>query len=241
MTFSVKTEGSDGIKAIISAISTLVDEGRFVADTEGITFRGMDPSHVGLIDILWPSSAFKRYGYEGDMWFRVNVDWLSKLIRGIDKKDDVEIGISEKNMLLIAIGKKKYEMRLIEDSPTESPLPKVAFDAKIEIDSKIFNKVLRDVHVMSDYITISSTKSGAIFSGAGNMGKVTIDADVKNIEVKADCSGSYSLEYLSPLVKAIGSAAKTVTCEYSKEQPLRIEFMIKDVRIHFYLAPSVNN
>ena len=244
MTFSVKTEGSDGIKAVMSAISTLVEEATFVANAAGITFRGMDPSHVGLIDILWPSSAFERYECDGDIKFGVSVDELLKLLKRAGKKDDIEISISEKNMLLISMGKdKKYEMRLIESSVTDSPLPKVTFDARIEIDSKMFNRVLGDVRVISDYIVISATKSGATFSGTGNMGKVTVElgADIKSIEVKTDCSGSYSLEYLTPLVKAVGDTAKIITCEYSEEQPLRIEFMIRDVRIHFYLAPSVNN
>ena len=226
----------------MSAISTLVEEATFVANAAGITFRGMDPSHVGLIDILWPSSAFERYECDGDIKFGVSVDELLKLLKRAGKKDDIEISISEKNMLLISMGKdKKYEMRLIESSVMDSPLPKVTFDARIEIDSKIFNRVLGDVRVISDYIVISATKSGATFSGTGNMGNVTIHADIKNIEVKTYCSGSYSLEYLTPLVKALGDTAKIITCEYSEEQPLRIEFMIRDVRIHFYLAPSVNN
>ena len=49
MTFGAKTSGSDDLKAIISAISTLVEEATFVATAEGITFRGMDPSHVALL------------------------------------------------------------------------------------------------------------------------------------------------------------------------------------------------
>jgi len=43
LTFAAKTSGSDDLKAIISAISTLVEEATFVATAEGITFRGMDP------------------------------------------------------------------------------------------------------------------------------------------------------------------------------------------------------
>ena len=57
MTFGAKTSGSDDLKAIISAISTLVEEATFVATAEGITFRGMDPSHVALIDISWPATG----------------------------------------------------------------------------------------------------------------------------------------------------------------------------------------
>ena len=61
MVFSAKTNGADEWKAIISAISTLVEEATFEATVEGISFRGMDPSHVALIDINWPNSAFEKY------------------------------------------------------------------------------------------------------------------------------------------------------------------------------------
>ena len=46
MEFSAKTNTSDEWKAIISAISTLVEEATFEATVEGVSFRGMDPSHA---------------------------------------------------------------------------------------------------------------------------------------------------------------------------------------------------
>jgi proliferating cell nuclear antigen len=253
LTFVAKTGGSDELKAIISAISTLVEEATFVANTEGITFRGMDPSHVALIDILWPNSAFERYECDSDIKFGVRVDEFSKLIKRASKKDSIEISISENNMLLVTIGKnKKYKMRLIESSVTDTPLPKITFDVKIGLTTGTFDKILGDVHVVSDYLTISTTESGAVFSGKGDAGEVTIgmslgkeedDADsIKSMDVKADGAGSYSLEYLNPVVKAVGSTAEIITCEYSESKPLRIEFMVANIgRIHFYLAPRVDN
>ena len=73
MTFEAKTSGSDDLKAIISAISTLVEEATFVATAEGISFRGMDPSHVALIDISWPNSAFEKYECDSDIKFGVRI------------------------------------------------------------------------------------------------------------------------------------------------------------------------
>ena len=125
MTFGAKTSGSDDLKAIISAISTLVEEATFVATAEGISFRGMDPSHVALIDISWPNSAFEKYECDSDIKFGVRIDEFSKLIKRADKKDSIEISISDQNMLLVTVGKnKKYKMRLIESSATDTPYQK---------------------------------------------------------------------------------------------------------------------
>lgn len=248
LVFSAKTSGSDDLKAIISAISTLVEEATFVANAEGITFRGMDPSHVALIDISWPNSAFEKYECDNDIKFGVRVDEFSKLIKRAEKQDSIEIGISEDNMLLVTIGKnKKYKMRLIESSASDTPLPKIPYDAKIGLMSSAFDKILGDVQVVSDYLTINATTSKAEFSGKGDSGEVVIDLEkgmeqLTDISVKQESIGTYSLEYLNPVVKAVGTTAGSVTCEYSSAKPLRIEFKVANIgRIHFYLAPRVES
>lgn len=246
--FSAKTSGSDDLKAIISAISTLVEEATFVASAEGITFRGMDPSHVALIDISWPNSAFEKYDCDSDIKFGVRIDEFSKLIKRADKKDSIEISISEENMLLVSIGtNKKYKIRLIESSATDTPLPKIPYDTKVVLSTTTFDKILGDVQVVSDYLTIHSTESKAEFSGKGDSGEVVIELEkgkeeILEFEVKDDSIGTYSLEYLNPVVKAVGTTANSITCEYSSAKPLRIEFKVANIgRIHFYLAPRVES
>jgi len=248
LVFSAKTSGSDDLKAIISAISTLVEEATFVANAEGITFRGMDPSHVALIDISWPNSAFEKYECDSDIKFGVRIDEFSKLIKRAEKKDSIEISISEDNMLLVTIGKnKKYKMRLIESSATDTPLPKIPYDAKIELSTTAFDKILGDVQVVSDYLTIKAAESSAEFSGKGDSGEVVINLEkdneeIQDLTVKEDSDGTYSLEYLNPVVRAVGTTAGTITCEFSSAKPLRIEFKVANIgRIHFYLAPRVEN
>ena len=248
LVFSAKTSGSDEWKAVISAVSTLVEEATFEATVEGISFRGMDPSHVALIDINWPNSAFEKFDCDSDIKFGVRIDEFSKLIKRADKSNPIEINISEDNMLLVTIGKnKKYKMRLIESSASDTPLPKIPYDSKITLPASTFDKILGDVQVVSDYLTINSSKSQAEFSGKGDSGEVNIvlgknKEELTELEVKADSSGTYSLEYIIPLVKAVGTTVETITCEFSSAKPLRIEFKVANLgRIHFYLAPRVEN
>lgn len=248
MVFSAKTSGSDDLKAIISAVSTLVEEATFVASAEGITFRGMDPSHVALIDISWPNSAFEKFECDSDVKFGVRVDEFSKLIKRAAKQDGITISISEDNMLVVSIGSnKKYKIRMIESSATDTPLPKIPYECTIELATSAFDRILGDVTVVSEYLTIKAAESKAEFSGQGDSGEVSIHVEkgseeMQSLDVKAPGEGTYSLEYLSPVVKAVGTAAKTVTCEFSDAKPLRIEFKVANIgRIHFYLAPRVES
>ena len=248
MVFSAKTSGSDEWKAVISAVSTLVEEATFEATVEGISFRGMDPSHVALIDINWPNSAFEKYNCDSDIKFGVRIDEFSKLVKRADKSDSIEINISDDNMLLVTIGKnKKYKMRLIESSASDTPLPKIPYDSIIALTSSAFDKILGDVQVVSDYLVINAIKNQAEFSGKGDSGEVNIilengKGEITELDVKAESKGQYSLEYLNPIIKAVGSTVETVTCEFSTAKPLRIEFKVANLgRIHFYLAPRVES
>ena len=248
MEFYAKTNTSDEWKAVISSITTLVEEATFEATVEGITFRGMDPSHVALIDISWPNSAFEKYNCDSDIKFGVRVDEFSKVIKRAEKKESIEISISDDNMLQILIGKnKKWSMRLIEGSASDTPLPKISYDSKIGLSSSTFDKILGDIDVVSDYLSIKTTTNNAEFSGKGDSGEAVINFEkgmegLEEITVNQECTGTYSLEYLNPIVKAMGSTSDSIICEFSSGKPLRIEFKVSNIgRIHFYLAPRVES
>ena len=248
MEFSAKTNTPDEWKAIISAISTLVEEATFEATVEGVSFRGMDPSHVALIDISWPNSAFEKYSCDGDIKFGVRIDEFSQLIKRAEKSDGIEINISDDNMLHVSIGKnKKYKMRLIESSASDTPLPKISYDSKITLPSSRLDKILGDIDVVSDYLSIKTTPKNVEFSGKGDAGEAIINLEkdteeLQDLSVSQESSGTYSLEYLDPIVKAVGGTADSIICEFSTEKPLRIEFKVTNIgRIHFYLAPRVES
>jgi len=246
--FSAKTNTSDEWKAVISSITTLVEEATFEATVEGITFRGMDPSHVALIDISWPNSAFEKYNCDSDIKFGVRVDEFSKVIKRAEKNESIEISISDDNMLQILIGKnKKWSMRLIEGSASDTPLPKISYDSKIGLSSSTFDKILGDIDVVSDYLFIKTATNNAEFSGKGDSGEAVINFEkgmegLEEITVNQECTGTYSLEYLNPIVKAMGNTSDSIICEFSSGKPLRIEFKVSNIgRIHFYLAPRVES
>ena len=246
--FSARTSTSNEWKAVISAITTLVEEATFEATVEGISFRGMDPSHVALIDISWPNSAFEKYSCDSDIKFGVRIDEFSKLIKRAEKSEGIEINISDDNMLHVSIGKnKKYKMRLIESSASDTPLPKISYDSKIALSSARLDKILGDIDVVSDYLSIKTTPKNAEFSGKGDAGEAVINLEknkdeLEDISVSQESTGTYSLEYLDPIVKAVGGTADSIICEFSSEKPLRIEFKVANIgRIHFYLAPRVES
>lgn len=250
MTFSASTNSPDEWKVVASAISTLVDEATFEANVEGLLFRGMDPSHVALIDIHWPNSAFQKFHCNDSIKFGVRIDEFSKLIRRGDKKDTVEVSIGENSTLVIKIKNgysREYRMRLIESSSGSTPLPKLSFNSRVVLNSSTLDKVFSDIQVVSEYITLGSEDSKIVFTGKGDSGEAHITLDqssegLEDITVKESSTSTYSLDYLSRMIKAIGGTGGSVIAEYSTKMPLRLEFRVSNIgRIHFYLAPRVQD
>ena len=250
MTFSVSTDSPDEWKVVTSAISTIVDEATFEANVEGLLFRGMDPSHVALIDIHWPNSAFQKFYCNDSIKFGVRIDEFSKLIRRGDKKDTVEVSIGENSTLVIRIKNgysREYKMRLIESSSGSTPLPKLNFNSRVVLSSSTLDRVFSDIQVVSEYITLGSEQTKIVFTGKGDSGEANITLDqssegLEDITVKESSSATYSLDYLSRMIKAIGSTGGSVIAEYSTKMPLRLEFRVANIgRIHFYLAPRVQD
>ncbi len=245
-----KTKSPEEWRAVISAISTRVDEATFEATVEGISFRGMDPSHVALIDIHWPNSAFEAYECDTALKFGVRVDEFSKMIRRADKKDAVEITVGDDSMLHIKISnsyRREYKMRLIESSASSTPLPKLTFNSKVVLTAGAFDKILSDVQVISEYISIESEPKKVEFSGKGDSGEADIILDsgsegLEELTIQEDSKATYSLDYLSKITKAVSTVGGSIAAEYSSKMPLRLEFRVANVgRIHFYLAPRVQD
>ena len=250
MVFLARTKSPEEWKAVVSAISTLVDEATFEARPDGISFRGMDPSHIALIDIYWPNNAFEAYECDSEVKFGVRVDEFSKLVKRAEKKDALEISIAQDSMLHVKLSngyKREYKTRLIESSASSTPLPKLNFNSKTVLTANAFDRILSDVQVVSEYISVESKTGTIIFSGRGDSGEANISLEAGNegledLVVKEDSKATYSLDYLSKITKAVTSMGGSVSAEYSSKMPLRLEFRLANVgKIHFYLAPRVQD
>jgi proliferating cell nuclear antigen len=264
--FFTITKTSELWKSISSAIMTIIDEALFDAGPQGITFRSMDPSHIALIDINWPSSAFEKYHCDSTIKFGVRIDEFSKIIKRANANDSIEIGVvldnSSLNIKTQGDGYlRNYKMRLIESTGNTSPLPQMTFDSKIVIGIETLDKILSDVGAISEKITIDSStgistnKKTVIFSGDSDRGevRVTMDADdgnnkskvelLEEITVKENSKSTYNIDFISKIIRAIGNqSSNLVTMEYSSNKPLRLEFLLSGVvKLQFYLAPRVQD
>jgi len=253
MQFSATTRTAELWKSISSAIMTIVDEAHFEANSEGLRFRSMDASHIVLIDITCPAAAFDKYECVTPIRFGFRVDDFAKVIKRAGGNDSVELGLQDSMLNIETSGSyiRNYKLRLIgSTSGSATPLPKLTFDSKLVMAPSILDKILSDIEVVADKITIETTVSKQLLcSTRGDSGEATVTLDDKNgienlneILITKPSKATYSSEFMSKMVRAVGASSEKVTAEFTSKMPLKLTFALPNaVKIEFYMAPRVED
>ncbi len=236
-------------KSILQAIGEIADEVMFICNQEGITFRGMDSSHVSLLDITFPKSSFTFFNCD-PTFFGISVNDFKTIIDSASNNDQIELIIDSPHKMKISINgnlQMKYDLNLIEKSTVNTPIPKIDATSKISLSPDTLTKIMTNIGRVSENVKISSGSEKIQFSGSGIIGKAEVDleasnADVSLIEVTQNSSSVYALEYMAKIIKNIGKASKNVHMQYGSKTPMHMLFeMPSSTIVEYYLAPRIES
>jgi len=237
------------LKDMITAISTLVDEATFNLTPEGLKLRAMDPSRVAMIDFEWPKTVFDEYTCDTPTKMCINIGEILKLLRRTAKDESVELALDEKtNRLNISI-KGKYErtfnMPTLEATEEEVPTPKINFNIHAKVTTEGLHQAIEDVLLVSDHVKIEVDPEKLTMRAAGDLMGATIELKkgsdaLLELEAKEPSKATFSLSYLSEIIKTAAGASDIATLEFSSDMPIRIDFQQpKEGKLTFYLAPRI--
>lgn len=247
--FSVKMTDAKLFRDAVNAISTLIDEATFSIDQEGIKLRAMDPSRVAMIDFAMQKTAFDEYVCTENLKICLNIGELLKLLRRAGKDESVELMLDEKTGRFKVTIRGKYtrafSMPTLEITEEEVPTPKITFNAKITFTTDGFRQALEDVALVSDHVRIEMDGERALMNAKGDL--MGADIELKkgsdallDMEVKELSKATFSLSYLSEIVKAAAATSDIVAIEFSTDMPIRLDFRQRyDGKLTYYLAPRI--
>lgn len=234
-------------KSILQAINEIAEEVMFICNQEGITFRGLDSSHVSLLEITFPRSSFISFNCTST-FFGISVSDFKTMINSASNNDQIELLIDTPNKMRIFINgnlQMKYDLNLIEKSSINTPNPKINASSKISLSPDILIKIMSNIERVSENVKISSFDQKIQFSGSGIIGNAIVDlegnnTDVSLLEITRDASSIYSLEYMAKIIKNIGKASKNVNMQYGDKTPMHMLFeMPSSTKVDYYLAPRI--
>jgi len=234
---------------MISAISTLVDEVTFNITPEGMNLRAMDPSRVAMVDFEWPKTVFDEYVCEAPTKMCINISELLKLLRKTGKDEYVELSIDEKTgkLQITLVGKytRTFTMPTLETSEEEVPTPKLSFNVKAKVTTEGLKGALDEASLVSDHVRLEADNEKLILRAAGDIRGAVIELKkgsdaLLDIEASEPSKATYSLSYLSEIVKSASTTSDIATLEFSTDMPIRLDFQQpREGKLVFYLAPRI--
>ena len=247
--FRLKVADSKQLRDMITAISILVDEATFKLDPDGMKLRAMDPSRVAMIDFEWPKTIFEEYQADTPAKMRINITELLKLIKRSGKDETLELALDDKTgKLQVKISGKytrNFTMPTLEASEEEVPTPKISFNVKAKTTTQGLSQAIEDAQLVSDHVRIEAEPEKLTLSASGDLMGATItltkgsDA-LLELEVKENAKATFSLSYLSEIIKAASATSDIATLEFSSDMPVKIDFQqTKEGKLTFFLAPRI--
>lgn len=247
--FKLKVSDAKLLRDMATAISILVDEATFKIDAEGLKLRAMDPSRVAMIDFEWPKSIFQEYVATEPTKICINISELLKLLKRAGKEEAVELSLDDKTgrLLVTITGKysRNFTMPTLEASEEEVPTPKISFNVKAKTTTQGLSQAIEDAQLVSDHVRIEAEPDKLTLSASGDLMGATIILQKGNdalldLEVKENAKATFSLSYLSEIIKAASATSDIATLEFSTDMPVRIDFQqIKEGKLTFFLAPRI--
>lgn len=247
--FKLRVTDAKLLRDMITSISILVDEATFRLDPEGMKLRAMDPSRVAMVDFEWPKTAFEEYQCTEPAKMCINVTELLKLLKRAGKDETAELALDEKTgKLQVKISGKyarNFTMPTLEASEEEVPTPKLAFNVKVKATTNGLSQAIEDAQLVSDHVRIEADPEKIVLNATGDLMGAEISLQkgsdtILELEVKEPSKATFSLSYLSEIIKAASATSDIGTLEFSSDMPIKLDFQqVKDGKLTFYLAPRI--
>jgi len=247
--FKLKVADAKLLKDMATAISILVDEATFKIEPESLKLRAMDPSRVAMVDFEWPKTVFEEYTCAEPMKMCINISELLKLLRRAGKDEVVELSLDEKTgRLQIKItGKytRNFTMPTLEASEEEVPTPKINFNVTAKATTEGLRQAIEDAQLVSDHVRIEVDSEKMVLNASGDLMGAIIELQkgsdaLLDLETKEPSKATFSLSYLSEIIKAASATSDIATLEFSTDMPVRLDFQqSKEGKLTFYLAPRI--
>ena len=247
--FKAKMADAKFLKDMMGAISILVDEATFDLTPEGIKLRAMDPSRVAMVDFEWPKAVFDEYLCDENMKMCINISEMLKLLRRTGKDESVELSLDDKTgKLKIAIKgtySRTFNMPTLEAMDEEVPTPKVTFNVSAKTTTQGLREAIEDASLVSDHVRIEANDDNMTMNASGDIMGANIeftkgDDVLLEMTAKEASKATFSLSYLSEIVKASVPTSEIVMIEFSTDMPIKLDFQQeKDGKLKFFLAPRI--
>jgi proliferating cell nuclear antigen len=250
MSFNMKLPAAEFFADIVKAISSVVDEGTFIVDENGIRLTAMDPAHISLVSFELQKSAAEEYVCRKPVEISVSIAELLKFLRRAGRESLTLEYDDEKRRLALVFADQSgskirtFTLNALETTTGKAPIPNLSFEASCRLDVAAFYEAVSDAVLVSDYTRITISPDAVTLSSKGDLGTHQTrlakgGIAVHGIETEKEVSATFSLTYLDKIASSSKSLSDEVGLALSTNKPIKLSFPIPSGKLEFLIAPRI--
>jgi proliferating cell nuclear antigen len=250
----IKSVQSQSIKILVESLKEVLTDINLYFDTNGLKIMTMDNARVALVYVRLLRDNFEEYICETKNICGINMIYLFKLLKTVGNSDVLTLFIKKslQNELGIRIENKEKNtitesyLKMLDISEEKLEIPNIQYDSVISMPSVDLQKYCRDLSVISNKVSISSTESKFILESNGDFAsqKIIIGEAQNGLifsKKNQNVSETFDLKYLNSFTKST-NLCSTVEIFLKNEYPLIIEYNVANLgKLQYCLAPKIKD
>lgn len=215
----IKTVQASTFKQVIDALKEILMDVNLEFDETGMKIVALDNTHIVLVHLKLESDRFEKYFCEKKLYVGINMLKLHLLIKTISNNDVLTLFVERDDANHLGINienpdknmKTTYKLSMLDINVLNINIPPADFQTVITMPSVDFQKIIRDMHNLADFIEVRNVGNQITFSCKGDFctqetqvgtEKNTNISITKNSHNEHEIiQGVYSLKYLSTFTK----------------------------------------
>ena len=253
--FEIKTIQSSIIKTLIEALKEILNDTVIEINNDCIKVVTMDNSHIILVHLKLFADKFEFYKCNRPISIGINMLNLYKIIKTVNNNDIITFFVYNYNLnhLVIKIDnmekntKTTYFLNLLDLNNEQFDIPEVQFNSVITLPSNDFQKLMRDMNNLADFVEIKNVDNKFILTCSGDFCSqetVLSDNDLVNIENKNHSDiiqGIFNLKYLVLFTKCT-NLSNNVELYLKNNYPLIIRYNVASLgSLKLCLSPQTDD
>ncbi len=234
----IRIEDARYFGACIETVSLLVEEANMQFLNEGIEIVAMDSSAIALIEFNLPNKVFSKYDVL-DEKLGINFKDLNKIMSRAREDESLVLKKDKDKLNVIFLkdkSQRKYKINLIQlDKEVKKLKPKAEIEVKVA-QSEFLN-VLKDTALVAEYLQFKTDKNKLMIYGNGSYAEV--ESDFIDIDSKNEIKVMFNLKYLLAMASKADKDSE-IKLTLANNEPLSLNYNIRDASIKFVLAPYMN-
>ena len=243
---------ADRLAQFVDNAGVLAPEAKIHLDADGLELAVVDPANVGMVEQSLAAAAFESYEFDGGV-IGVDLGRLNDVLGMADSDDLVHLEPDAGTRTLsIEVGGLEYTLALIDpDAIRQEPdVPDIGEEltATLVCEAPELHHASTAAGLCSGHIAFGAKPGSEVLyaEAEGDTDDVRYEWDREDTRegttVTASAHSSYSLEYITDVLKPIAASTETVL-QVGTEVPMSIESEFADGHGHrrYMIAPRIQS